>query len=229
MRRQVHIGPQWLVAGLGKRAPMSLRARVGAQESVRVGRPHDVHSVACGCSARTHVCVSPAPPAALAAHCCWWEDLLVLQSLCDSATSSKGGSAVPAARVSLPPACARDPASALTKRPCACSASGQVLLSAAAEDPDSPAAALPLMSAAEREQVVVAFNSAHARVESGRSCLHELFQQHAQSQPDAPCLICGDETLAYGEVSRQSRLGSQGLCVLHAVRGTLVVCQCSLI
>ncbi len=81
-------------------------------------------------------------------------------------------------------------------------ASGQVLLSAAAEDSDSPAAALPLMSAAEREQVVVAFNSAHAHVEPDHSCLHELFQQHARRHPESPCLICGDETLAYGEVSR---------------------------
>ncbi len=84
-------------------------------------------------------------------------------------------------------------------------ASGQVLLSAAAEDSDSPAAALPLMSAAEREQVVVAFNSAHAHVESDPSCLHELFQEHARRQPDSLCLVCGDETLAYGEVSRPKR------------------------
>lgn len=76
----------------------------------------------------------------------------------------------------------------------------QVLLAAAAVAPETVAAALPLMSADERERVVTVFNSADEDLDLEYSCLHELFQQHARRQPSARCLVCEDEELTYGEV-----------------------------
>lgn len=66
--------------------------------------------------------------------------------------------------------------------------------------PDTIAAALPLMSADERERVVTVFNSADEDLDLEYSCLHELFQQHARRQPSARCLVCEDEELTYREV-----------------------------
>ncbi len=74
-------------------------------------------------------------------------------------------------------------------------------MSVAADDPDAPAAELPIMGVTEREHVVTVFNSTQAHLAQERSCLHELFQQHARRQPDALCLACGDATLTYGEVN----------------------------
>ncbi len=78
----------------------------------------------------------------------------------------------------------------------------QVLMSEAVDDPDALAAELPIMGVTERQNVVTVFNSTQAHLAQERSCLHELFQQHARRRPDAPCLACGDATLTYGEVTR---------------------------
>ena len=79
------------------------------------------------------------------------------------------------------------------------SAPGQVLMGAASAQPDGTAAALPVMSAEERERVVVAFNSADEDLDLDYSCLHELFQAHARRQPAARCVVCEGEALTYAE------------------------------
>lgn len=75
----------------------------------------------------------------------------------------------------------------------------QVLMGAASERPNATAAALPVMGAAERERVVVVFNSADEGLDLDHSCLHELFQAHARRQPAARCLLCDGEALTYAE------------------------------
>ena len=76
---------------------------------------------------------------------------------------------------------------------------GQVLMGAASERPDAMAAALPVMGSAERERVIIAFNSADEDLDLDYSCLHELFQAHARRQPSARCLVCQGEALSYAE------------------------------
>ena len=72
-------------------------------------------------------------------------------------------------------------------------------MGAASERPDATAAALPVMGAAERERVVVAFNGADEDLDLDHSCLHELFQAHARRQPAARCVVCEGEALTYAE------------------------------
>ena len=77
-------------------------------------------------------------------------------------------------------------------------------MGAASERPNKTAAALPVMGAAERERVVVAFNSADEDLDLDHSCLHELFQAHARRQPAARCLLCEGEALTYAEARAPS-------------------------
>ena len=77
---------------------------------------------------------------------------------------------------------------------------GQVVVTAAADAPGATAAALPLMSRGEREQILTVFNSSDADLDLDYSCVHELFQEHARRQPSARCLVCEGKVLTYREV-----------------------------
>jgi amino acid adenylation domain-containing protein len=80
------------------------------------------------------------------------------------------------------------------------------LLSAAVADPSMPAADLPLLSPAEREQVLVEWNDTGSP-SGGESCLHELFAARAQESPDSLALVAGERELSYGELAgKASRL-----------------------
>ena len=65
----------------------------------------------------------------------------------------------------------------------------QSLLEAVALDPDQRLSQLPLLSDAERSQVLVEWNATH--LESAEpTCVHQLFETWAQRQPDAVALSC---------------------------------------
>lgn len=73
----------------------------------------------------------------------------------------------------------------------------QVLLGAAAADPNMEIGRLPMMDEAERLQVLQA--SAGAVDDAEHSCLHELFTEQARMQPHAPCVSCAGAVLTYAE------------------------------
>ncbi|MCI0574159.1 MAG: amino acid adenylation domain-containing protein, partial [Myxococcaceae bacterium] len=62
---------------------------------------------------------------------------------------------------------------------------------------------LPLLTEAERRQVVVEWNQT-ATVAGGEVCLHELFERQAERVPEAPAVECAGEVLSYGELERRS-------------------------
>ena len=73
----------------------------------------------------------------------------------------------------------------------------QVLLGAAAADPNMEVGRLPMMDEPERLQVLQA--SAGAVDDEEHSCLHELFHEQARMQPHAPCVSCAGAVLTFAE------------------------------
>jgi amino acid adenylation domain-containing protein len=63
--------------------------------------------------------------------------------------------------------------------------------------------ALPLLSRAERHQVVVEWNATETAYRSDR-CLHELFEEQAATAPDAVAVAFADTALTYGELNARS-------------------------
>ncbi|HKV10311.1 MAG TPA: amino acid adenylation domain-containing protein, partial [Thermoanaerobaculia bacterium] len=84
------------------------------------------------------------------------------------------------------------------------------LLAAAVAEPDQKAADLPLLSAAEKQQLL---EWGGIREEfAAASTLHGRFAEQARRTPDAPALTCGDVTLTYGELHRRSNQLAHWLC-----------------
>ncbi|HSK80307.1 MAG TPA: condensation domain-containing protein, partial [Thermoanaerobaculia bacterium] len=77
------------------------------------------------------------------------------------------------------------------------------LLEGVAADPDAPVWELPLLTAAERRQLVSEWSGA-GEVFRPAWLLHERFAEQAARNPDAPALSWDGETLSYGELDRRS-------------------------
>jgi len=66
---------------------------------------------------------------------------------------------------------------------------------------------LVLLTAEEREQVLVGWNQTKAEYPLG--CVHQLFEEQAARTPDAVAVICGEQNLTYGELNEKAeRLAS---------------------
>ena len=64
-------------------------------------------------------------------------------------------------------------------------------------------AQLSMLTKAEREQVLYGWND--TAVEYPREkCVHELFEEQAEKQPDAVAVVYGEESLSYGELNRRA-------------------------
>ena len=80
------------------------------------------------------------------------------------------------------------------------------LLEAIVVNPDGLVASLPLMSEAERRQVVVEWNKTRAGFPH-EQCIHQIFQEQARRAPDDVAVIFGEERVTYGELNaRANRL-----------------------
>ncbi|HSF38618.1 MAG TPA: non-ribosomal peptide synthase/polyketide synthase, partial [Thermoanaerobaculia bacterium] len=80
------------------------------------------------------------------------------------------------------------------------------LLAAAVTRPGEPVFVLPLMSDAERFQVLVEWNDRKPAAEP-RALMHELFAAQARRTPEAVAVVCGDRELTYAELGvRAGRL-----------------------
>ncbi|MCA7011679.1 amino acid adenylation domain-containing protein, partial [Dickeya dadantii] len=60
---------------------------------------------------------------------------------------------------------------------------------------------LPVLPEAERRQVLYDFNATHTEFPSGL-CVHELFEQQVEQQPDATAVVFENQSLSYGELNR---------------------------
>ncbi|PYP82153.1 MAG: non-ribosomal peptide synthetase [Blastocatellia bacterium AA13] len=77
------------------------------------------------------------------------------------------------------------------------------LLEGMVEDGRQRLMELPLMSAEEREQIVVGWNNTGAHYPS-EFCLHELFEQQVGARPDSTAVVFEAEHLSYHELNHQT-------------------------
>ncbi len=77
------------------------------------------------------------------------------------------------------------------------------LLVSAAASPDTPAATLDVLGAAERRQVVEAFNATTAGG-AADLCLHQLVERQAARAPERTAVVGADGALSYGELDRRA-------------------------
>src|SRR5205814_7146568 len=76
-------------------------------------------------------------------------------------------------------------------------------------NPDQRICELPLLSEADRHQLLAAWNDTRAEYPCDK-CLHELFEQQVARAPGATAVICGGERLTYRELNeRAERLGAR--------------------
>jgi amino acid adenylation domain-containing protein len=85
----------------------------------------------------------------------------------------------------------------------------ETLLRGIAENPEESVGNLPLLTEAERAQILGAWN--HTALAYRRdACVHELFEEQARSKPDAIALVAGRERISYADLNRRAdRLAAQ--------------------
>lgn len=79
----------------------------------------------------------------------------------------------------------------------------QTLLAGIAANPEEPVWALPLLTAAERRQLVVEWN-ATASDYPRDACIHDLFEAQARTTPNRPALVYEGTTLTYEVLNRRA-------------------------
>jgi amino acid adenylation domain-containing protein len=79
----------------------------------------------------------------------------------------------------------------------------KTLLEGIAAAPEQRISALPLLTAAEREQLLLNWNETHQEFE-GATCLHEGFEAQVERTPEAIAVVFEAEQLSYRELNRRA-------------------------
>ncbi|MBO1348049.1 MAG: amino acid adenylation domain-containing protein [Hormoscilla sp. GUM202] len=79
----------------------------------------------------------------------------------------------------------------------------QTLLSAIVANPGARVGSLPLLTAAERHQLLVEWNDTQAEYPQDK-CVHQLFEQQVERTPDAVAVVFEGEQLTYRELNAQA-------------------------
>ena len=79
----------------------------------------------------------------------------------------------------------------------------QTLLRGIVEDPDQRLSELPLLSEAERHQLLFEWNDTATEYPRDR-CVHELFEEQVERTPDAVAVVFEDQQLTYRELNRRA-------------------------
>jgi amino acid adenylation domain-containing protein len=98
------------------------------------------------------------------------------------------------------------------------------LLAAIAENPRQQVCELPLLTEAEKRQLLVERNQPQMNFPPG-ACLHQLFEAQVEQNPDAVAIAFGDDRVSYGEVNRRADLVAERLRK-HGVRAETLVAIC---
>ncbi len=78
----------------------------------------------------------------------------------------------------------------------------EVLLESVVSNPEQQLSELPLLTAAEREQILVEWNSTAAECE--QQCIHELFAVQVERTPEAIAVVYGEEQVSYQELNERA-------------------------
>ncbi|OGQ77555.1 MAG: hypothetical protein A3F90_11830 [Deltaproteobacteria bacterium RIFCSPLOWO2_12_FULL_60_19] len=97
----------------------------------------------------------------------------------------------------------------------------QTLLEGIAANPDRRLSELPILTGAERRQLLVEWNDTKRDYPKDK-CIHELFEEQAARTPDAVAVVCEDRQLTYRELNRRANQLAHHLRSLGAGRETLV-------
>ncbi|MEH2311071.1 MAG: amino acid adenylation domain-containing protein [Nostoc sp.] len=97
----------------------------------------------------------------------------------------------------------------------------QNLLKAIVTNPKAPIAELPLLSQAERQQLLVEWNSTQIDYSQDK-CIHQLFEQQVERTPDAIALIFENQKLTYRELNQRANKIAHYLKTLNAKPDVLV-------
>ncbi|ETX03443.1 MAG: hypothetical protein ETSY1_00010, partial [Candidatus Entotheonella factor] len=79
----------------------------------------------------------------------------------------------------------------------------QQLLAGLVADPNQPIDTLPLLSEAERQQVLLAWNNTRTTYPHDL-CIHQLFEHRVEQQPDAIALVFDETCLTYSQLNRRA-------------------------
>ncbi|HYG08743.1 MAG TPA: amino acid adenylation domain-containing protein, partial [Pyrinomonadaceae bacterium] len=79
----------------------------------------------------------------------------------------------------------------------------QTLLAGAVANPDQQLSALPLMTGAEQEQILVEWNPSPTAYPDSM-CMHHLVEAQVALTPDAVALVCGEEQTTYADLNRRA-------------------------
>jgi amino acid adenylation domain-containing protein len=94
----------------------------------------------------------------------------------------------------------------------------ETLLGEIVSDPGRPVAQMPMLTAAEREQLLVAWNRTRAPF-SSEACIHQLFEAQVDRTPDAHAVVdlCGDAAHGRGAALTFRELDRRANQVAHAL------------
>ncbi|HEY2963825.1 MAG TPA: amino acid adenylation domain-containing protein [Pyrinomonadaceae bacterium] len=79
----------------------------------------------------------------------------------------------------------------------------QQLLQQVVQHDEAKLGDLQLLSEDERQQLLFDWNNTQTE-RSSFACVQQQFERHAESQPDAIALLCGDQVLSYRELNRRA-------------------------
>ena len=79
----------------------------------------------------------------------------------------------------------------------------QTLLEAIVENPQQRVAELPLLTAAERHQLLVEWNDTRAEYPQD-ACIHQLFEEQVEKSPQAVAVVFEDQQLTYRELNARA-------------------------
>jgi non-ribosomal peptide synthetase component F len=79
----------------------------------------------------------------------------------------------------------------------------RTLLEAIVADPDQPIATLPILTEAERHQILVEWNDTTVDYPKDK-CIHHLFEEQVEHTPEAIALEFEDQQITYQELNRRA-------------------------
>jgi surfactin family lipopeptide synthetase A len=89
----------------------------------------------------------------------------------------------------------------------------QTLLEGITADPERQIATLPLLTRAERHQLLVEWNAKGVEYQQDQ-CIHQLFESQAERTPEAVAVVFENEQLTYRELNRRANQLAHYLCDL---------------
>ncbi|MDF5730033.1 MAG: amino acid adenylation domain-containing protein, partial [Rhizonema sp. PD38] len=97
----------------------------------------------------------------------------------------------------------------------------QNLLATIASNPERSVNQLPLLTAQEKQQLLVEWNNTYTNYPS-KQCIHSLFEAQAQRTPDAVAIVFGEQQLTYQQLNTQANQLAHYLQKLGVQLGVLV-------